>query len=93
MAGLIVRGISDRYWTEHTGVRTGDDGMSHFWDEKNEGSAELDELFDGGAASEAQLTQNCTCTVNRSEGTHSLRLLTLTWASRSFTCSSFSLIS
>ncbi|MGS5809224.1 hypothetical protein ACVETL_15705, partial [Acinetobacter baumannii] len=32
---------------------TGDDGMSHFWDEKNEGSAELDELFDGGAASEA----------------------------------------
>lgn len=34
MAGLIVRGISDRYWTEHTGVRTGDDGMSHFWDEK-----------------------------------------------------------
>ncbi len=52
MAGLIVRGISDRYWTEHTGVRTGDGGMSHFWDEKNEGSAELDELFDGGAASE-----------------------------------------
>ena len=52
MAGLIVRGISDRYWTEHTGVRTGDDGMSHFWDDKNEGAAELDELFDGGAASE-----------------------------------------
>ena len=47
MAGLIVRGISDRYWTEHTGVRTGDDGMSHFWDDKNEGAAELDELFDG----------------------------------------------
>jgi hypothetical protein len=26
--------------------------MSHFWDDKNEGAAELDELFDGGAASE-----------------------------------------
>ncbi len=33
MAESMVKGISDRYWTEHTGVRTGDDGMESFWDE------------------------------------------------------------
>lgn len=47
MAELMVKGISDRYWTEHTGVRTADDGMTQFWDETNSGS-DLDELFDEG---------------------------------------------
>ena len=44
MASSMVQGISDRYWTEHTGTRTGDGGMAHFWDEKEDRS-ELDELF------------------------------------------------
>lgn len=34
MGGVIVRNISDRYWTENTGKRTPlDDGMLTFWDE------------------------------------------------------------
>ena len=77
MAGLIVRGISDRYWTEHTGVRTGDDGMSHFWDEKTKAQLNWMSCLMVELHRKPQLTQNCTCTVNRSEGTHSLRLLTL----------------
>ncbi|MEX7561057.1 hypothetical protein AB6V46_08655, partial [Stenotrophomonas maltophilia] len=54
----MIRGISDRYWTEHTGVRTGDDGMTTFWDEQNKTSSELEDLFnDGGAgASSADAT-------------------------------------
>ncbi|WP_343683187.1 hypothetical protein [Acinetobacter baylyi] len=53
MAGVMIQGISDRYWTEHTGIRTDDGGMSTFWDEQNK-SSELEDLFnsDGGAASE-----------------------------------------
>ncbi|RZG69182.1 hypothetical protein EXE25_01765 [Acinetobacter bouvetii] len=45
MAASMVKGISDRYWTEHTGVRTADDGMEQFWDESGN-SSDLDELFD-----------------------------------------------
>lgn len=34
MAGLMVRSIADRYWTENTGVRMADEsGYTHFWDE------------------------------------------------------------
>ncbi len=44
MAATMVQGISDRYWTENTGVRTADDGMSRFWDEQDNAS-ELDDLF------------------------------------------------
>ncbi|QIC63222.1 hypothetical protein [Acinetobacter schindleri] len=44
MASIMVGGIADRYWTEHTGVRTGDDGMQRFWDEADTAS-DLDELF------------------------------------------------
>ena len=44
MASSMVQGISDRYWTEHTGTRTGDGVMAHFWDEKEDRS-DLDELF------------------------------------------------
>ncbi len=53
MAGLIVRGISDRYWTEHTGVVSGDDGMSHFWDEKTKAQLNWMSCLMGGAASGA----------------------------------------
>ena len=45
MAGQMIQGIADRYWTENTGVRAADDGMSHFWDEQ--GTSENDDLFDG----------------------------------------------
>jgi len=44
MAGQMMQGIADRYWTEHTGVRAADDGMSVFWDDQ--GSAGDDELFE-----------------------------------------------
>ena len=44
----MVRGIADRYWTENTGVRASDEGLTTFWDDKQESSAELDSLFDGG---------------------------------------------
>ncbi len=44
MASILVRGSADREWTEHTGVRTGDDGMQRFWDEADTAS-DLDELF------------------------------------------------
>lgn len=43
MAGQMVRSIADRYWTEHTGVRAGDDGMKVFWDDQ--GATGDDELF------------------------------------------------
>ena len=47
MAELMVKGISDRYWTEHTGTRTADDGMQRFWDDSGS-SSDLDDLFDEG---------------------------------------------
>ena len=46
MAGSMVQGISDRYWTENTGTRGSDEGMQTFWDEANN-DENLDELFDG----------------------------------------------
>lgn len=48
MAESMVKGISDRYWTEHTGVRTSDEGMQRFWDEKDN-SSDLDDLFESGS--------------------------------------------
>ncbi|MFV5489751.1 hypothetical protein [Acinetobacter sp. ASP199] len=44
MASIMVGGIADRYWTEHTGVRSADDGMQRFWDETDTAS-DLDDLF------------------------------------------------
>lgn len=44
MAGAMVRGIADRYWTENTGVRGTEEGMQRFWDE-SDNSSNLDELF------------------------------------------------
>ncbi len=38
MAAIMVSGISDRYWTENTGIRSGDDGMQRFWDESDSSS-------------------------------------------------------
>jgi hypothetical protein len=55
MAASMVQGISDRYWTEHTGKRTADDGMQKFWDEQEDSSG-LDDLFNAseGTASTAK---------------------------------------
>lgn len=44
MAAIMVNGISDRYWTENTGIRSADDGMQTFWDEIDN-SSKLDDLF------------------------------------------------
>ena len=49
MAASMVQGISDRYWTEHTGVRTGD--QQRFWDEQDN-SSELDDLFNEDTAAQ-----------------------------------------
>ena len=46
MAGTMVHNIADRYWTENTGVRASDEGLSTFWDDQPESSAELDALFE-----------------------------------------------
>lgn len=73
MAGLIVRGISDRYWTEHTGVRTGDGGMSHFWDEKTKVQQNWMSYLMVGLHQKFQLTQQLHLHSKRSEETHSLR--------------------
>ncbi|WP_445116711.1 hypothetical protein [Acinetobacter sp. WZC-1] len=51
MAGQMVQGIADRYWTEHTGVRAADDGMSTFWDDQT--SSADDELFEAPPSSES----------------------------------------
>ncbi|TCM70820.1 hypothetical protein EC844_10193 [Acinetobacter calcoaceticus] len=36
MAGQMVQHVADRYWTEHTGVRAAEDGMSRFWDDQDD---------------------------------------------------------
>lgn len=51
MAGQMVQGIADRYWTENTGVRSADDGMSQFWDDQ--GTTGDDSLFDDLSEAEA----------------------------------------
>ena len=51
MAGLMIRGVAARYWAEHTGVRSTEEGLTSFWDDKQESSTELDDLFGGGDAS------------------------------------------
>jgi hypothetical protein len=56
MAGLMVRSIADRYWTENTGVRMADDsGYSTFWDAAaDDGLGDLGvDLFDDSAAPES----------------------------------------
>ena len=44
MAGQMVQAIADRYWTEHTGVRSTDEGLSQFWDDQ--GATGDDALFE-----------------------------------------------
>ena len=44
MAGQMIQAISDRYWTENTGVRTEVDGMTSFWDDQ--ATNEADDLFE-----------------------------------------------
>ena len=51
MAGSMVHNIADRYWTEHTGARADDDGLTTFWDDQPAGSADLDDLFEDDASS------------------------------------------
>lgn len=34
MAAMMVRSVADRYWTENTGVRASEGGMTTFWDEQ-----------------------------------------------------------
>ncbi|WP_374296482.1 hypothetical protein [Acinetobacter sp.] len=48
MAGLMVRSVADRYWTENTGVRMADGGFNTFWDETpDDGLVDLGaDLFD-----------------------------------------------
>lgn len=55
MAGQMIQGIADRYWTENTGVRAGDDGYSQFWDDK--GAAGDDDLFEDLPAPDAPADQ------------------------------------
>lgn len=52
LARQNVRNISDRYWTENTGMRTPDDGYVRFWDESAADSSglSLDGLLDDSAA-------------------------------------------
>lgn len=47
MGGELVMGISDRYWTEKTGTRTPDGGLTRFWDEKvtNDLGIDIDDLI------------------------------------------------
>ena len=44
MADHMIQGISDRYWTENTGIRASDDGYTQFWDEQAPQGD--DDLFD-----------------------------------------------
>lgn len=55
LARMMVRNISDKYWTENTGTRTPDDGFSHFWDESaaDASGLKLDNLLDDGGSSSA----------------------------------------
>lgn len=55
MAGQMVQGIADRYWTENTGVRAADDGMSVFWDDQ--GTTGDDDLFSDLPATETQASE------------------------------------
>ena len=48
MAGMMVRSVADRYWTENTGVRMADGGYTTFWDETpDDGLGDFgDDLFE-----------------------------------------------
>ncbi len=70
MAGLMVRAIADRYWTENTGVRMADDsGYTTFWDETpDDGLGGLD-LFgdDDTSTTEAPVEQQQESSTESSE--------------------------
>ncbi len=55
MAGMMVRAVADRYWTENTGVRMADDtGYTVFWDDTPDdglGDLGIDLFGDEGDAS------------------------------------------
>ncbi len=46
MGGHLVQGIADRYWTDKTGKRAPEDGMTKFWDESSvDTSVKVDDLL------------------------------------------------
>lgn len=52
IARQMIQNASDRYWTEHTGMRTPEDGYDHFWDESavDDSGLSLDGLLDDTVA-------------------------------------------
>ena len=55
IARQMIQNASDRYWTEHTGMRTPEDGYDHFWDESavDDSGLSLDGLLDDTVADTA----------------------------------------
>lgn len=45
MGGHQVWGIADRYWTEKTGKRAPEDGLTKFWDESDVDASKVDDLL------------------------------------------------
>ncbi len=45
MGGHQVWGIADRYWTDKTGKRAPEDGLTKFWDESDVDTAKVDDLL------------------------------------------------
>ena len=45
MGGHQVWGIADRYWTDKTGKRAPEDGLSKFWDESDVDTSKVDDLL------------------------------------------------
>ena len=45
MGGHQVWGIADRYWTDHTGKRAPEDGLTKFWDESDVNQSQLNDLL------------------------------------------------
>jgi len=45
MGGHLVMGIADRYWTDKTGKRCPEDGLTKFWDETAKDNVKMDDLL------------------------------------------------
>ena len=64
IARQMIQNASDRYWTEHTGMRTPEDGYDHFWDESavDDSGLSLDGLLDDAPADTMPDTKTATDT-------------------------------
>ncbi|RZA05329.1 MAG: hypothetical protein EOO68_06800 [Moraxellaceae bacterium] len=64
IARQMIQNASDRYWTEHTGMRTPEDGYDHFWDESavDDSGLSLDGLLDDAPADTTPDTKTATDT-------------------------------